>query len=309
MVKERAAQRAEDLAKSAEQVTQAARESRWRGPQPGARDHGARDPGSRGQDRPGAPRPRPSASGWPPRPSGRASRAPTPQPHAPSDRPPPGSTHHHRPGRRRQLLAGARRGDRRALRPVRLVVAVPHRSRLPGQLRHSDQGRGRRCGGVRRQQRRLGRQPRRDPARRRYDHDVVAHVVDGGQRRPVGQGRPGRSATSAAPVDPSGRTSTSSSTPSGSSTATSTGRSTRCRGCAPSASTSTEPSAAPPPLAVVAGRTSRRDRPRRRSVRAGPLPDAEGVHTPVRREPSDAARDRLCTTGWIHPTARRKSGF
>ena len=75
---------------------------------------------------------------------------------------------------------------------------------------------------LRRQQGRLGRQPRRHQARRRPDDDVLAHVVDGG-RMPARSSRPARSsATSGRPAGRSERTCISSCIRSASNMATST---------------------------------------------------------------------------------------
>ena len=153
---------------------------------------------------------------------------------------PTGTDDEHHPDRRPRSLPRSGCGDRRPLRPVRHVVALSHRTGLPGLVRHPHPRRDGRRGALRRQLRRLGRQPRRHQARRRQDHDVLAHVVDGGPRRPGGPGGPGHRLRRARPVARSERTCTSSCTPSGSSTATSTRRSIPLPGWPRSASRPTE---------------------------------------------------------------------
>ena len=181
IVKEQAAQRAEELAKAAEKITQAARAatSDARQERLTEADRASRQAAAQlaheifaGPSPPGLPRP---ATGKPPR-----QRAQHDDPER---------AHH--PDRRRRGLSRSGRGHRRPLRAVRHVVALSHRPGLPSRVRHPHPRGQSRRGALLRQFGRLGRQPRRHPARRRQDHDVLAHVLDGGALRPGRAGRPG----------------------------------------------------------------------------------------------------------------------
>ena len=245
IVREQAAQRAEELAKSAEDVTKADRaaasEARQKtlveANEASRRDCGKtragkpapnrRGPGRRGQRTPGRRDHRVHRDHWDLR-----------------------DLQHdfeHHPDRRTWRIPGSGCGDRCALRPVRHMVALSHRAGLPRLVRHPDpRGDG---GGsaLRRQLRRLGREPCRDQARRRPDDDVLAHVIDGGARRPESSRQARSSAMSARRVARSGRICTSSCTRSGSSTGTSTRRSIPVPGWPRTAFRPTDPdrSAAP----------------------------------------------------------------
>ncbi len=156
VVKERAAQRAEDLAKSAEETTQAAREAGGaaRSQELATSERATRQAAVKiAQERlAAAVRKRVAAETERQGIENTDTSTSTTTTHDPRHR-----HDHHGPDRRWQLVPGSGRRHRCPLRPVRPVVALPHRTRLPRRLRHPHQGGGERRGGLRRQQRRLGR--------------------------------------------------------------------------------------------------------------------------------------------------------